>query len=406
MIGSVQELDDASKGNFAPKTRRASSSTTPPVDTSPTNAYADALTRKAMYAPSASLIRSSALPQQVVGVASGGLQGDINASAKAVVPGSQIPATKLYANILASGQRSPLGLSGKGKYGGFYNAGDLETAIRGSAIGIRSLAPQLRSEAASYYGNLDTAFEAAKRQPTEYYTARGYASQLAQLDPYRGYRADLPGGEIVNPAKQYVRSLRNWYGEASKPAEEYLQTAQQLEATPLSQLAQRIAVSQYGMNPNLASGKFSGLDAEYFKQQRDEEYISQYGVPYEQWAAEQTKAQKDYAALTKSQQDQIKSTVEQGTGFSSSRLQASTNMTPAQMQAAMSTAYDYNGQQLTGQDLINQVNSYVSQGQIDMAKSMLDDLKSDSTTQGIYRLINVLLNFSVAKPSNITDTLP
>lgn len=411
---SMQDLVQASKGNFAAvgagKSNMlgpigATGAAGPSVSLVPqSNAYAEALANRTSFSPSAASIRTAALPSQAAGVASGGLQGNLNASAMAVTPASQLPATRLYADILASSMRSPAGLSSKGKYGGFYNAGDLEAAIRGSATGIKSLAPQLRSAADVYYTELDKAYSEAGKEPYRYFSAAGHTAQMPSVRPDYQYGPNSYVSKIVNPSREYANTLADWYSKSASPAQEYYQTAQQIETTPLSQLAERIAVSQYGMNPNLAAGKFAGLDSEYFKQQRDQQYISQYGVPYEQWTAEQTKAQKDYAALTKSQQEQYKSMVEQSTGFSSDRLKTSTNMTPAQMYTAVSQTYDYGGKQVTGQDFINQANAYIANGDDQAAVDLIGELSSIPGSDALRRLMNVLLNFSLGKPAAIASS--
>lgn len=232
-LGTRKDLIKAANGIFRPRE-------VPPVEPAPadTSPYEEAMMRRSAF---------STTPMQRLGT---GMN----------TPAAQMPSTATYGKLFGGLTRPMSGLSSKGKYGGFYSAGDLETAISGSAMRFATEAPQLlRSQARERYNKLDPMYDIIRR---EYL---------------------MPGSYNKDLQRQYVRQLGEWYAKNAAPAEEYLATAQQIEATPVSSLASSIASQVYGMNPDLARGKFSGLDKRMFEEQRDLRYRQDYGMPYEQY---------------------------------------------------------------------------------------------------------------------------
>jgi hypothetical protein len=120
--------------------------------------------------------------------------------------------------------------------------------------------------------------------------------------------------------RQYASQLGKWMETNAAPGFEYLNTAQQIEGTPVSTLAEQIATQQYGMNPDLAAGKFSGLDETYFKRNRDRQYMKDYGQPYEQYMSGLNEGNKLYSADTNAAQMGI----EKVAGFKASAIESLT----------------------------------------------------------------------------------
>ena len=130
-----------------------------------------------------------------------------------------------------------LGLSTEGKYGGYYNKEDLETAIAGEA--------QARNVSGLDYAQ--TLRDLAGKRQSQ--IGQTIASQLApsRLDAfYSGEAATDPRMAALSEFRQ--RGL----SEAS----DLTATAQQIEQTPMSQYARAIATNRYGINPALAAGMF------------------------------------------------------------------------------------------------------------------------------------------------------
>lgn len=344
-IGTPAQLREAARGNMPQR------GTPPPAPVTPINpAYEQALARRSILVESPSQRLERAAVPAAIGRYTGGVSGDPEAMRSAAIPLTS--PTPTYGNILRGLTASRGGLSPEGKYGGFYSAEDQRAAIRGAAIGAReTYVPQLRQEAMKRYTEMEGMKSEASRG-AQRAVLSNVTTPLPSVDPSK--KTFTPGGYIekyVNPLREYSGKLGEWYKEQARPAEEYLATAQQLEATPLSELAQRIAVSQYGMNPDLARAQFSGLDAEYWKSKRDQRYVDTYGVPYDEFQA----IQEEQAQAYEEQQDRARTTlertaiadVERLTGFKASSFGNLIGRTPAQVaQAAEEEAEftDANGQ--------------------------------------------------------------
>jgi hypothetical protein len=130
-----------------------------------------------------------------------------------------------------------LGLSPEGKYGGYYNKEDLETAIAGEA--------QARNVSGLDYAQTLRDL-AAKRQSQ---IGQTIASQLAPSRVEAFY-----SGEAANDPR--MAALSEFRQRGLSEASDLTATAQQIERTPMSQYARAIATNRYGINPALAAGMF------------------------------------------------------------------------------------------------------------------------------------------------------
>lgn len=175
-----------------------------------------------------------------------------------------------------------MGLSSKGKYGGYYTSTDLETAITGEAMARNA-------EANAYAQNMRDL--AAKRQEQVQQTL---TSQLRGL-------GNVPSGDRMAhqtaSASPQAKELYDWATGRQGALDQTVQTASQIESTPVSDYARAIATQRYGMNPALAAGTFGpAYDAKMYEALNDQAYMQEYGMPYS--AYKEQKAT-DEAALGK-----------------------------------------------------------------------------------------------------------
>jgi len=135
-----------------------------------------------------------------------------------------------------------VGLSTEGKYGGYYNKEDLETAITGEA--------QARNVAGSEYA--DTIRRLASERA-------GQVGRLvgSQIRAERGVPASFMGpvGPGATPSPK-VLEIQQFGQSQMAGLDESRAIAQQIEETPISQYARAIATQRYGINPALAAGMF------------------------------------------------------------------------------------------------------------------------------------------------------
>lgn len=369
MIGTLETLANAARGRIAPRQIATPEQATPVVPNDP--GFFNAAQRRA------------ALAQSAASVYAGG----------GTVPMQANPVTS---QILSGATRATGGLSSSGKYGGFNNAGDLQTAIEGAAISLgRTATPSaLRAKAEAYYNKLDPMYGEAAKSPSRAFIRQGTA-QMPGVDPRKQYGPNDYVGKIVNPSRQYAKKLNEWYAQQAAPAETYLESAQQLEATPLSALATQIATSAYGMNPDLAAGKFAGLDNQYYTQMRDQQSMAQYGVPYAQYKDMQAEAAKAQKAIP----GQWASAIESTTGYKSSAMSALTAQTPEQMYSTYSQNYTYKDPETeeevvaNGQALVDIMRNYLTSGETDLAMKLADSLGE----QDIARILNAMYNLGSTK---------
>ena len=396
MFGTVEQLFKAANGKMP---QRVFTNNEDDTDTSTPqqSTYAQALERKGLLSqafPSLAAQNSASLAAT-------------NTPYQPYMSAVNAPATRTFADVLARTGRTS---SGSGKYGGFNNAGDLATAIGGAAMNVRDVTvPQLRSAANSYYGKLDTGYRQALGPLTGFTTEYNpgvssagnfrIADQLS-MPKYASQRAAI---------KSYTPTLNDWYTEQAKPAEEYLQTAQQLEMTPLSQLAASIATRGYGMDPNLAAGKFSSLDSEYFKRNRDNTYMAKYGMPYD-----------EYTALEKEQEDALNSyndraeeealiNIEEATGFSYGALSPIAGQTKIQMNEILNKDFKFTSPaddveyEDSGKKIIEYYRSFISKGQTEEAKKLIEEIDARPGAEGLGLLLRALQNRLVTIPSKASE---
>ncbi len=316
--------------------------------------------------------------------------------------------TKTFADVLARTGRTSMG---SGKYGGFNNAGDLATAIGGAAMNVRDVTvPQLRAAANDYYGKLD----------------KGYRQSLGSLVPFTteyNPGSTSPGNfriadelhsnpqykNAVKSINSFMPTLGSWYSEQAKPAEEYLQTAQQLEMTPLSQLAASIATRGYGMDANLAAGKFTSLDSEYFKRNRDSQYMQTYGVPYDEYTAlEKERADALNTAKDQDEADAL-ANIESITGFSYGALSPIAGQTKIQMYNTLADTYAYkdlndNAEKSTnGAGVVAAYKAFIANAEPDKAKKIIDSIDATPGAESLALLLKALQNRLVTIPSKASE---
>lgn len=217
--------------------------------------------------------------------------------------------TDLYGQLLGGVQRSSGGLSSTGKYGGFFSSEDLKNAIIGTSQKFRGTADDLRRMAFERYADVRTQYNS----------------------PRQRYEKELLSGYQNAPDPEYWDKARSWAIEATKPAEEYLKTAQQIQATPMSTLATQIASRVYGMNPDLAAGKFANLDQTLYGNRLDAESISKTGMPYAEYKSfvEQQKSASE--EQQKQTQDSYKSELGAITGLDPNVITRKTGRTAEQL---------------------------------------------------------------------------
>lgn len=317
------------------------------------------------------------------------------------------PATRTFADVLARTGRTS---TGTGKYGGFSNAGDLATAIGGAAMNVRDVTvPQLRSAANTFYGKLDTGYRQALG-PLTGFTSE-YNPGVASAANFRiADQLSMPKYENQRAAiKSFTPTLGSWYTEQAKPAEEYLQTAQQLEMTPLSQLASSIATRGYGMDPNLAAGKFSSLDSEYFKRNRDNTYMAKYGMPYDEYTALE-KEQEDARNTAKDQDEaDALANIESITGFSYGALSPISGQTKLQMYDTLASNYVYKDptddteKSTNGAGIITRYRDLISNAQTEEAAKLIEEIDARPGAESLGLLLKALQNRLVTIPSKASE---
>ena len=387
-IGTFESLSNAAQGRMAPRVY------TPPV---PVNSgLSDALGRRSMLGQTAAQALQGNSPTNRVTLPA------TTAQKLAGKDGSS-QYSPVFSNILSQATRASGGLNAEGKYGGFNNAGDLQTAIEGAAISLgRTSTPQsLRAKSDAYYNRLDSMYGEAYKGTSRAFTGQGTA-QMPGVNPNKQYSDAGYVGKIVNPTRQYANTLNDWYSSQIGPGEEYLQSAQQLENTPLSTLATQIATSAYGMNPDLAAGKFGALDNTYYAQQRDAASIANLGMPYAQVQDMEAAAAKEQKLIP----GRFADAIETSTGKKSSALSALTAQTPEQMYATFSEDYTYldpkdNTEVVSnGQAIVEIMKKYLETGEIDFAEKLADSLGQ----QDLARILNAMINLGPVKDVRTKQT--
>jgi hypothetical protein len=310
--------------------------------------------------------------------------------------------TNLYNTILGNTTRATGGLSSGGKYGGFFSAGDQQTAIEGSAINFYENTPQiLNAKADAFYKKLDPMYGEASKGPSRFFMKPGM-SQMPGVDPNRTNVTQ--GGyidKIVNPSRQYANQLNDWYAQQAKPAAEYQATAAQIQTTPLSELATRFATSAYGMNPDLAVGKFRSLDKTYAAEQQDAALRAQdqkealsLGIPVSSlkaYKATQAANDKIAAGIPK----QYQTLVQDATQLKASALESATSQTSEQIHASFGKEFTFKNPDdnteivSNGAGAIAKMNTYLDAGDTKAANALMTNI-AGSTSEGQQQLVRIL----------------
>lgn len=305
-------------------------------------------------------------------------------------------------SLLGGFNRASGGLSGKGKYSGFFSAGDQEAAIIGAATDLKGDAATYRAKADAFMKKLDPIYSEASKGPSRAFMSQGTA-QMPGVDPRRPV---TPGGyvdKIVNPSRKYANQLNDWYAQQSAPAVKYRATAEQIDRTPISEFATQIATNSYGMNPDLARGKFAGLDATYYKQQQDVNSMANYGMPYDEYKAQQDEL--DYGTrdkkITAANEADAARELDKFTGTGSNYLSAATGQTAQQMYAITSQQFEFTDpddgikKATSGERMVQQFAVYIDEGNMDAANALLNAVPGDK--QSLRRLMQALQSVKLQK---------
>jgi hypothetical protein len=317
------------------------------------------------------------------------------------------PITRTFANILSGGGRR-----GGGKYGGFNTSADLEAAVLGSTYELRDTAvPTLRGKAQPYLEQVQNMGSDAYRQAMNT-VMQGVTGKIPAV-PMGMTQA--PEGSVydtrINPLRQYKQQLTGWETEASKPAEEYLQTAQQIESTPMSELARSIAVNRYGMDPNLAAGKFANINDDYWKKERDAEYQAEYGMPYEQYKFEQDRLSDITTGGSKEKIAEATVKIEELTGLRTTTLSEKTSQTPVQILENLSKMYqipDPSTGELTeanGAGIVEILRESIGSGNNQGLQDIYESLMAAPGSEGMALLIAALVEEYVGGPQRTLEGL-
>lgn len=290
------------------------------------------------------------------------------AASQAPVPGGATQFNDVYMGLLNS--RPSGGLSQKGKYSGFYTADERNRAIEGGTLQLADEVPgTLREKAQARFNQIDQA-------KTDAYNA--YVQQLTggrrSILGIKGAplaRTGVEGGEIdmlVNPARTYENSLQSWADENAQGAYNYLDAAQQFENTDLSQLAQSVAMRQYGVNPSLATSLFGDFEERRNKQLWDQ--------------SEADRREGNAQANTQ---------LETITGYKGSTVAGLTGRSPAQLYRGMNTTVDTaNGKQY-GYKIAQTASSLIAAGDnqdaFDLATSIENSPGGAETAAVIYAML-------------------
>lgn len=215
-----------------------------------------------------------------------------------------------------------MGLSPKGKYGGFYTSTDLETAISGEAMARNA-------EANAYAQSMRDL--AAKQQEQ---IGNTVSSQLRAMQGTENYMGPVGPGTSAK-----AKELQDWATGRQNALGQNVEIASQIESTPMSDYARAIATQRYGMNPALAAGTFGpGYDAKMYEALNDQAYMQAYGMPYsaykEQKAADEAAFGKQLAQekLSRDEMDRQRlAFTSQAIGVDATKLASASGLTPEQI---------------------------------------------------------------------------
>ena len=326
------------------------------------------------------------------------------------------PLTNTFANILAGGGRR-----GGGKYGGFNTATDLEAAVLGSTYELRDVTvPTLRGKANPYLEQISTMRGDAYRQAIDNFNSnlRSPSIPISMTEENNtGLLGMLKENSAYNtrtepePLRQYKQELTNWQTEASKPADEYLLTAQQIESTPMAELARSIAINRYGMDPNLAAGKFANVGDDYWKKQRDQEYQALYGMGYEQYEFEQDRLSDLTTGGSKEKIANATLQIENLTGLSIGTLTSAASQTPVQMVENMARVYRIpdpatgNMIEANGAGIVETIRKSIGSGNNQGLQNLYETLIASPGSEGMALLVAALVREYAGQPQKTLEEL-
>lgn len=263
------------------------------------------------------------------------------------------------------------GQSKDGNYSGFRTEGELKAALNGRAQQYRQAdqqgAQQQYGSAAADLDALTGRFDQQQDQTRAALAPAALSGAGMGLGRVTGHAPTTWGGpdvltaegpdpadtrhrqhdlDYANQLGAYNDQTKQWLAGAAEQPLEQMQTARQIESTPISQYGQ-LAGADYGIDPTLDAGWFpQSADVTDFNNQRNLQSINDYGMPYSdittvrnqgntQDAADQRQATTDQAAAAKQadadQQAQYAQVVGDATGQDVTQLAQATNMTPAQV---------------------------------------------------------------------------
>lgn len=307
-------------------------------------------------------------------------------------------------SLLGGFDRASGGLSAKGKYSGFFSAGDQQAAIEGAARGIKGSAEIYRAKADAFMNKLNPIYGEAAKGPSRAFISQGTA-QMPGVNE-KNWQKVTPGGyidKIVNPSRKYANQLNDWYSKQSAPAVKYQATADQIERTPISQFATQIATNAYGMNPDLAIGKFAGLDKTYYTEQEDIKSIRDYGMPAAEYKAQQedllygTSAKK----ITSADEAFAATELDKVTNVGSKFLSAATGQTADQMYKVLEPEFVFTNPETKTSQAVNgawfaqKYSTYLQDGQFDKANQFLSSVPQDR--QDLKKLLQAIQSITLQK---------
>jgi hypothetical protein len=192
---------------------------------------------------------------------------------------------------LMAGQAQP---SYGEKYGGFSTREQLNDAALGYALNLRDIADYAKNKAAELSGPLESeltkvydsadaynnfAAEIAKgrAKQSDFRSAIGDTTQpSAIMDFARQQRIKAESDRRRAVAKYRTDAEAAYTSGFNTQVDPYLQIANTIYDTPVSQLARQALTTQYGVDPNVARATFTEqTDLDYAKLQRDAELAAQ-----------------------------------------------------------------------------------------------------------------------------------
>lgn len=196
---------------------------------------------------------------------------------------------------------------GDGPYAGFRTEGQLKAAVLGQSEQMRGYdrqqADQLAQLADQYLGQVEDQYgtrladgQQQLSKATGYNPAGGAIRDATagwwgdsseddggMLGPMQRAIAKVPEMGYKQGEQEYTGELNDWLAAASSPYMDALDTAEQIQQTPLRDYA-TIAGAEYGVDPNVIGGWYpEASQIQDFRNQRDLSAIDQYGLPQSEY---------------------------------------------------------------------------------------------------------------------------